>query len=103
MIVVDPETPGGTRDKGREVEEGTMMKGVPFMVVVLKGPLVGAGTVVEPGISKNGVPLTVVVEPTSPEGARDNGMEVADGMTRKGVPFIVVVANGPVVIAGAGT
>ena len=51
--------------------------------------------VVEAGITINGVPFSVVVEPWRSGGARERGMEVGPGMRRKGVLFIVVVENTP--------
>ncbi len=50
--VVLPVRPDGARETGISVELGTMIKGVPFMIVVEKAPggAVGAGRVVAEGI-----------------------------------------------------
>jgi hypothetical protein len=46
------------------------------------------------GITKNGVPLMVVVSPVRPWGALESGIEVGPGITRKGVPPMIVVGKG---------
>jgi len=52
-----------------------------------------AGTEVELGITRNGVPFMRVVVPVRPGGASERGMLVGPGMRRKGVPFMIVVLN----------
>lgn len=60
----------------------------PSITVICPGK---AGTEVAEGITKNGVPSIVVVEPTRPAGAAVTGMLVGPGMKRNGVPFTTVV------------
>lgn len=50
-------------------------------------------------ITKKGVPLIVVVMPVIPEGALLRGISVELWTTTKGVPFIVVVSRCPVGVA----
>jgi hypothetical protein len=113
----DPDTnvklPGRT---GTEVADGRTTIVVPDITVVLpcsgrlgfRGTVVGpvktanvvpettvmlpgrAGIVVCWGITRRGVPLTMVVLPVSPGGAFWTGIEVG-GITRSGVPFEVMV------------
>lgn len=70
----------------------------PPMIVICPGK---AGTEVGEEITKNGVPLMVVVEPTSPDGAAMTGILVGPGMKIKGVPFTTVVLK-PDIPAGRG-
>jgi hypothetical protein len=60
---------------------------------------VGSWEIVAEVITRNGVPLIVVVMPLRPGGAFESGISVALGTTRNGVPLIVVVNKCPVWVA----
>lgn len=100
MSVVLPVAPDGARERGIFVALGIIKNGEPFIVVNAKGldgdvGFAGAGTIVADGTARKVEPPITVMLPDSPGGARERGMFVAPGMTKKGEPLRVVVANVP--------
>lgn len=76
IIVVEPWTHAGARDAGIVVG-GTTTNGVPEMSVVVNGDVnVGEGVMVVGWIIRKGVLFIVVVDPEAPGGAWDRGMVV---------------------------
>jgi hypothetical protein len=106
IVVEAPVKPRGAFISGIVVADGMVTNGVPLISVVEK---VGGATIcVALGTARKVVPSMIVVAPCKPSGALDKGMFVGPGITRKGVPLIMlVVPTGGVpwtwMLVGAGT
>lgn len=98
ITVVDPDTEnlGST---GMVFRPSITKLVIPLITVSLVGRAVtcapGSAIVVGCGITRNGVPLIVVVIPPLMPDARERGILVADGNIRTGSPFTVeIIAPG---------
>lgn len=93
-----PGTSFGAIERGMFVAEGKTRKVVPPTTTVdapgrAVAGIFGSGIMV--GVTKmNGIPFTVIVDPVSPGGAFDRGMEVAEGTKINGVLLMKVVRIG---------
>lgn len=84
IVVVLPLSPVGASDNGIVVGPGNNTNGVPEIKVVLTpGISPGAiGNVVAAGTMMKGVPPMIVVLPWTPAGAPATGIVVGSGMTK---------------------
>jgi hypothetical protein len=91
IVVEAPVMPGGAFINGIVVADGIVTNGVPLISVVEN---VGGATIcVALGTARKVVPSMIVVEPCRPGGALDKGMFVGPGITKNGVPLIILVVS----------